>query len=141
MRNNYWAVIEGVNVVNVILWDGVTEFSPGDNVNLVDISSTENDYVSPGWTYVDGVFAPPPEADPPETSHDQYVAMAESLKRQKVTEANSIFLSWQTKLLLNRATDQEKKSLNDWIDYVDLINAVDTQNAPDIIWPEQPPIP
>lgn len=141
MRVNCWAVIEGENVVNTILWDGVTQFNPGDQYILVDISDDKYDYVSSGWKYVNGEFIAPPEPEAPEVTHEQYVAMAEAMKRQKVTEANAVFLSWQTKLLLNRATDDEKVILNQWVDYVDDIQSVDTQQAPNITWPEQPPIP
>jgi hypothetical protein len=61
-------------VVNVVNWDGVTEFDAGDGVTLVDLPyqmATDDNgvefrqyFAGPGWTY-DGTnwIAPPPVED------------------------------------------------------------------------------
>ncbi|HBV9099171.1 TPA: tail fiber assembly protein, partial [Morganella morganii] len=44
----------------------------------------------------------------------------------------------QTKLALGRIKENEKALLNAWLDYLDLLEAVDTSTAPDIDWPQKP---
>jgi hypothetical protein len=46
--NNY-AVINGGNVINIILWDGVTPYNPGIGFSLVEIPNGTN--VCIGYTY------------------------------------------------------------------------------------------
>lgn len=136
-----YALIKDGMVINIIAWDGPgengeNEMDFGEGVTYVHYN--EGDYVGPGFSYEDGLFLPPP---PPEQSHEEMVAYAGQEKRQRVSNANSVFLIWQTKLLLNRATEEEKAILNQWVDYVDKLQAIDVQDAPDIDWPEQPSIP
>ncbi len=91
-----------------------------------------------GFKYENGIFIAPPM---PEPTHEQLVNQAEQEKNQRLSSANSIFLEWQTKLLLNIASDDEKNAVIAWVNYKDAVRAVDTQQAPNITWPEQPPIP
>lgn len=53
-----YAVIKAGAVVNVIEWDGESEFSPGDDLSLEDVSAVA---IIPtiGWSFSDGVFTPP----------------------------------------------------------------------------------
>lgn len=55
-----YAVIRDGKVVNVILWDGKTEYDPGEGVELVELPAG----AGIGWSYVKGEFAAPPP--PPE---------------------------------------------------------------------------
>jgi hypothetical protein len=55
-----YAVIKDGRVVNVVVWDGVSDWQPGDDVTVIDCP----DDVGPGWTHSDEGFAPPPP--PPE---------------------------------------------------------------------------
>ncbi|MGL5005808.1 MAG: tail fiber assembly protein [Plesiomonas sp.] len=71
-------------------------------------------------------------------SHQQYIELAEIKKSRLIQYAMSAISFLQTKLQLNRITDDEKNQLNLWIDYIDAINAVDTSTAPDIKWPTPP---
>jgi hypothetical protein len=57
------AHIQGEKVVNVSLWDGVTEWQPNENV----VEIPEGSSAGIGWGYVDGEFiAPPEEGEAPE---------------------------------------------------------------------------
>ncbi|MTV59043.1 hypothetical protein GM547_13415 [Streptococcus pneumoniae] len=47
-------VIDGA-VVNVVIWDGNTEFNPGGEL----IALPDDSAVSPGWTLVDGEWLEP----------------------------------------------------------------------------------
>jgi hypothetical protein len=56
MSFNY-AMIDGDNkVVNIILWDGITPYSPLQGTTLV-----QSDIAAIGDTYTDGEFIKPPE--------------------------------------------------------------------------------
>lgn len=137
----YYVLVKDGYVFNAIVWDGPGENGEndldfGEGVTYHRIEDDEG--VGIGWTYSEGKFTPPPE---PEIPHEQLVQQAENERNARIASANSVFLEWQTKLMLNRATEDEKVALNKWIDYVEDIRAVDTQQAPDITWPEQPPIP
>lgn len=50
-----YAVIRDGTVVNVILWDGKTEYDPGTGVELLPLPAG----VGIGWTYVKGEFSAP----------------------------------------------------------------------------------
>jgi len=51
------AIKDGI-VVNVVVWDGVTEYNPGKGIELVCIDETN---VGIGWSYADGKFTAPIE--------------------------------------------------------------------------------
>lgn len=91
-----------------------------------------------GDKYDDGEFIAPPT---PEPTYEELVQEANQEKTQRLSSADSIFLEWQTKLLLNIASDDEKNAVIAWVNYKDAVRAVDTTQAPNITWPEQPPIP
>lgn len=68
-----------------------------------------------------------------------YVANAEAEKKNRMDEISLAIAVWQTKLLIGRKlTASETAQLNTWLDYSDLLVAVDTSKAPDIEWPERP---
>jgi hypothetical protein len=50
-----YAVIENGVVVNVIEWDGETEWTPGDDYDVIDCPAS----VGPGWTYDGQTFTAP----------------------------------------------------------------------------------
>ena len=57
-----YAIVDGTDVVNVIIWDGEEEYPPPDGCLVIPAP----DEVSVGWTYVDGVYHSPnvPPVDP-----------------------------------------------------------------------------
>lgn len=66
------------------------------------------------------------------------IAAAEAQKQYLIAEVNAETQMLQTKLALGRIKDDEKVLLNAWLDYLDLLEAVDTSTAPDIDWPVKP---
>lgn len=130
MSDNY-AIIENGTVVNVVLWDGEAEWSP-DAGEAVKTDGT----VSIGWSYKDGVFSAPPV---PEPSQKELIASAEQEQASRLDAAKSAIVIWQTKLLMGRKlSDAESTQLNAWMDYIDVVTAIDTSKAPDITWPTAP---
>lgn len=72
--SDIYAVVENEIVVNVILWDGESEWSPDNGVAIIADSG-----VSIGWSYVDEVFTPPPPPKPtPEDIAAKNLASAQS---------------------------------------------------------------
>ncbi|PHH08716.1 phage tail protein [Morganella morganii] len=74
----------------------------------------------------------------PRPTKEQLIAKAEYDKQALITEVQAETQLLQTKLALGRITPDEKARLNVWLDYLDLLEAVDTSTAPDIDWPEKP---
>lgn len=49
-------------VVNVVVWDGVSDYSPGDGESLISCSDWPG--VWTGWRWDGNEFVPPPEPEP-----------------------------------------------------------------------------
>lgn len=77
--------------------------------------------------------------DVPPPSKEQLISQAEQKKEALLTTATTKIVVWQTKLLMGRKlTSAESAQLNNWMDYIDAVTAVDISTVPDIIWPEPP---
>jgi len=128
-----YAVIKNNTVVNVVLWDGESEWAPDNGVAI-----PAADGVGIGWLYADGTFTVP-DIPEPVKSHDELVAEAEAEKRARIDAATSRIVVWQTKLLMGRKlTEAEMANLGLWLDYIDALDALDPSDAPDIEWPVEP---
>jgi len=53
-REAVWAVIDGDTVVNSVVWDGVSDWTPPAGTTLVSLA--EHPHVGIGWDFVDGDF-------------------------------------------------------------------------------------
>jgi hypothetical protein len=53
-REAVWAVIRGETVVNTVVWDGESAWSPPEGSTLVPLA--DYPHVCIGWDYVDGQF-------------------------------------------------------------------------------------
>lgn len=52
-----YAIIDGSHtVINIIRWDGASEYDPGEGNSLVVVP--DDIQIEVGWTYTDGVFLP-----------------------------------------------------------------------------------
>jgi hypothetical protein len=49
-----WAVIDNGTVVNTVVWDGESDWSPPEGTELVSLA--DHPGVGIGWDYVDGTF-------------------------------------------------------------------------------------
>ena len=130
MRN--YALIKNGVVENVVIWD--------ENGNIFDdytVVNLEGLTAGIGWTYDGEKFSAPPE---PEPTHDELVQKAEILKQALISDANNYIDSnqWPSKLALGRLSDVDKQSFNEWLDYLDALEAVDISAAPDVNWPSRP---
>lgn len=66
------------------------------------------------------------------------IAAAEAQKQYLIAEVNAETQILQTKLALKRIKADELELLNAWLDYLDLLEAINTTLAPDIDWPQKP---
>ncbi|EMU8849703.1 tail fiber assembly protein [Proteus mirabilis] len=74
----------------------------------------------------------------PPLTQEQLTAQALELKRRLMGEVRTETSLLQSKLLLGRISEDEKISLNQWLDYLDELEAIDISLAPDIEWPQKP---
>lgn len=71
----------------------------------------------------------------------QHVAEVEAAEQQKSVQllfAKEKIILWQTELQLGIISDEDKEKLMSWVNYIKAVQAVDTQKAHNIIWPEKP---
>ena len=52
-----YAILRGNEVVNVTIWDGVSEWQPDEGCTAIECP----DDAGPGWTYENGEWAAPEE--------------------------------------------------------------------------------
>ncbi|ELP6610555.1 tail fiber assembly protein [Escherichia coli] len=127
--DNCYAVVKDGIVINVVVWDGETEWQPDEGYAVKTDGS-----VGICWLYDGETFTQPP-VEPP--SHAQLVAAAEQEKQYRLTVANNQIAPLQDAVDLDMAIDEEVRLLNAWKKYRVLVNRVDTNKAPDIQWPSQ----
>ncbi len=63
---------------------------------------------------------------------------AEAEKERRIAEANKKTQAWQTQLMLGMISNEDKKSLISWMEYVQKVQAVDTSLGLGAEFPEQP---
>lgn len=89
------------------------------------------DWVPISKNEADKITNPPP-------TKVQLIEQAEAQKQYLIAEVHAETQMLQTKLALKRIKPDELELLNTWLDYLDLLEAVDTSTAPDIDWPQKP---
>ena len=68
-----------------------------------------------------------------------YVAIAEEQKNKLIDAAREKTYFLNMKLMMGRKlTTAEAEILNSWLDYIDLLNSIKLEGAPDIEWPPTP---
>ncbi|MCX9322017.1 tail fiber assembly protein [Escherichia coli] len=131
-----FAVIQAGVVSNIIMWDGEdSTFTKAIDGGLIAIPT--GTLAGIGWSYDGKTFTPPPE---PEKTQEQLIQEVVLKKEGLIAAANNYMNSkqWPGKAVLERLTVTEKEQYNLWLDYLDVLEAVDTSSAPDINWPDPP---
>lgn len=131
MSTEVYAIIntDGL-VVDVQLWDGVSEWEPPEGTQAVRCG---DNLCGIGGTYKEGVFNVPPE---PEVPKEDLISQAEQQKANLIAEANQTISILQDAVDLDMATDEERTQLTTLKKYRVLLSRVDTSKAPDIDWPK-----
>lgn len=113
-----------------------------DISDLVDISDEIADEFMSDWpdgkSRIVGSDGLPAWGDALPPTHEQVIAASERKKTELLSEAEATISIWQSKLLLNIISDKDKASLLAWLTYIDDLNAIETDSAPDINWPSPP---
>ncbi|HHW7209508.1 TPA: tail fiber assembly protein [Escherichia coli] len=75
-----------------------------------------------------------------EAEYTALVSDADAQKQYLITQANDYInrKQWPGKAVMGRLSDTEKAQYSLWLDYLDILEAVDTSNAPEINWPTPP---
>lgn len=117
---------------------GVIESNGLTMADLIEIS--ENDYNNlfnpPSTMYMVFDDTGPHLEELPATD---FVAIAEMQRDSLLSEMQTATYTLNMKLNLGRTlTNDEKATLNAWLDYADALNALDLSTAPNITWPDKP---
>uniref|UniRef100_UPI0021A6A9B9 tail fiber assembly protein n=1 Tax=Morganella morganii TaxID=582 RepID=UPI0021A6A9B9 len=62
-------------------------------------------------------------------------------KQALIAEASQKTQLWQTQLMLDIITEEDKASLKEWMLYVQQVQAVDPSLGADVVWPTPPASP
>lgn len=128
-----YAIVESGVVVNMVIWDGVAEWSPNPGQTAVEIKDGVE--VGIGYSFIAGKFVAPAVPAP---TQKELVAEAEKQKAQILQTINETTQMWQTQLLLGLITDADKAALTLWMKYAQQVQAIDASSAPNILWPVAP---
>lgn len=76
----------------------------------------------------------------PPPTHAESVQAAEGQKQALTAQANAFISSkqWAGKAALGRLKGDEQVQYNAWLDYLDALEAINTSEPQEIIWPERP---
>lgn len=75
--------------------------------------------------------------NPPPT-HNELIAQANARKAALLDEANAITADWRTELALGIISDSDKETLIGWMKYIRAVKTVDTNTAPNVVFPPKP---
>ncbi|MGX4894864.1 tail fiber assembly protein [Enterobacter roggenkampii] len=123
-------------------WLGEDELKGNDiPADLIPVSEEEHAAMFLGQErgkYINHTPDGPVLVDQPDYSPEELIAQAESKKSQLMQMANAEVAPLQDAVDLDIATGDEQALLLKWKKYRVLLNRVNPENAPDIIWPDIP---
>ncbi|MEM8074724.1 tail fiber assembly protein [Morganella morganii subsp. sibonii] len=77
----------------------------------------------------------------PPVTREQQIAEVEAEKQRLIAEASQKTQLWQTQLMLDIITEEDKTSLKEWMLYVQEVQAVDPSLGSGVVWPTPPASP
>ncbi|YAW66776.1 tail fiber assembly protein [Morganella morganii] len=80
----------------------------------------------------------PAWVDIPPLTAEELIQQAEETKQRLIAEASQKTQLWQTQLMLDIITDEDKTSLKEWMLYVQEVQAVDPSLWTAVVWPTPP---
>lgn len=133
-QNTFYA-----NALKETMYDPAGQW-PGDAVDVDDDAHRMYTDTPPTGKMLGNNAGHPAWVDIPPLTHEALVAVADAEKQNRITAANNYINSkqWPGKTAMGRLTDADKAQYNLWLDYLDVLEVVDTSTAPDIEWPVQP---
>ncbi|MEI9696181.1 hypothetical protein [Atlantibacter hermannii] len=97
------AIVKNNTVIDMVLWDGETEWSPEDGAAV-----PAEEYVGIGWLYKDGVFTNPDKPAPPDES-SLYEHELESLNIKFEADKAVLASAYLNAILFDGVNEQQKK--------------------------------
>ncbi|MBT0459845.1 tail fiber assembly protein [Morganella morganii] len=121
-------------------------------VSVYDITTAQESEIKELGELPDGVTTIAPDVEFPKWNGKKWVtdivakkvadiAAAEAQKQFFIAEANQKTQLWQTQLMLEIITDEDKTSLKEWMLYVQKVQAVDPSLGTGVVWPTPPASP
>lgn len=129
---NYAVVDESGEVINLILWDGESEFDAGESLALYPAGDAQI-----GWTYANGDFTAPPAPVIPPPTASEILATNMAYRDQLFAAATLAIGPLQDATDLDDATADETALLKQWKQFRVAVNRIDlTVVSPS--WPSEP---
>ncbi|MCC8232190.1 tail fiber assembly protein [Enterobacter mori] len=122
--------------------EGVNEVIPEDVVIVSD--DVYQEFTSVAWPEGKVIGADddgqPGWVDAPPLTREQEIIEANAQKQSLIDQTNAYInrKQWPGKAAIGRLKGDELEQYNEWLDYLDALEAVDTSTAPDISWPYSP---
>lgn len=111
MKN--YAVVEDELVINIVLWDGKSDWSPG-----AGIAVPAGDDVGIGWSYKKGKFTPPPIPEPsPDEISARNLASAQAAYGAATLAINALNEQIEDADYSGTTEDSVKAEIAAWIAY------------------------
>lgn len=118
-------------------------------IKVYDITTAQESEINELGELPDGVTTIAPDVEFPKwngkkwvtdkaTKKESDIAAAEEKKQFLISEVHTETEMLRAKLALKRIRPDEEAMLIAWLDYLDLLEAIDTTIAPDIDWPQKP---
>lgn len=131
MEPKIYAIIEidtGL-VINMTLWDGISEYNPGNQYELV-----QTDVAWIGWSYSNRAFYPPPIIPP---TPEQILAVNTSAQANLLAQASHVMAPILVALPLEGDADEVTVRARAWRSYYQDLQAVDLRQE-EPVWPQSP---
>ncbi|HGM7400351.1 TPA: tail fiber assembly protein [Serratia marcescens] len=111
---------------------------PDDSIPITDDEYRSLlDGLANGMMLTAGEDGLPVLVPPKPQTQAQLVESAEKEKDYRLKSARVEINEWQSELLLGTISDEDKASLQAWLNYIKELKAVDISTAPDISWPQK----
>lgn len=136
MNQDNYAIVELDGLIsNIVVWDGITEWSPPLGTQAVKCG---DNICGIGWTYKDGVFTAPPLTDGQIAAQNSQKLANNLAQKTSLMDAASERISvLQDAVDLEMATADETAALPLWKKYRVLLSRVDANTSDDVVWPNE----
>jgi hypothetical protein len=107
-----YAIVQEQSVVNTIIWDGASPWSPDEGMEAILVPDGID--VSVGWAYVDGEFSAPPAPPPHVPTAAEILAKNTSVRQSLMLSAGTAIAPLQDALDLGIIRPEEQALLTQW---------------------------
>jgi hypothetical protein len=140
MSNYYYSSITNSFYPAALFSDYVSAGSwPADAISVTDALFMEySEPSSVGKIRSSDENGKPCWIERPALTQAEEVTEANVKRANLLSTAQDIIVNWQSELSLGIISDDDKATLITWLKYIKLLQAIDTSQAPNITWPDDP---